>query len=131
MAFQTDLRNVNWNSINHSPKTNSKYGTFFKIFSELYKKQFSSKDIQIKVKDLQAPWVNKGLKKLSKQKQKLYIKCLKNKSIQNEQIYEKYKHLFEKLRKKAEQTYYKSILKDCQNDMTCTWQMMKKNHGKM
>ena len=131
MAFQTDLRNVNWNSINYSPKTNSKYETFFKIFSELYKKQFSSKDIQIKVKDLQAPWVNKGLKKLSKQKQKLYIKCLKNKSIQNEQIYRNYKHLFEKLRKKAKQTYYKSALKDCQNDMTHTWQMMNKNHGKM
>ena len=128
MAFQTDLRNVNWNSINHSPKTNSKYGTFLKIFSELYKKQFSSKDIQIKVKDLHH---GSAKKKLSKQKQKLYIKCLKNKSIQNEQIYENYNHLFEKLRKKAKQTYYKSILKDCQNDMTCTWQMMKKNHGKM
>ena len=27
MAFKTDLRNVNWNSINHSPETNSKYET--------------------------------------------------------------------------------------------------------
>ena len=35
MAFQTHLRNVNWNSKNHSPETNSKYQTFFKIFSEL------------------------------------------------------------------------------------------------
>ena len=35
MAFKTDLCNVNWNSINHSPGTNSKYETFFKIFSEL------------------------------------------------------------------------------------------------
>ena len=38
-AFKTDLRNVNWNSINHSPETTSKYGTFFKIFSELCKKK--------------------------------------------------------------------------------------------
>ena len=38
MAFKTDLRNVNWNSINHSPETNSKYETFFKILSELYQK---------------------------------------------------------------------------------------------
>ena len=120
MAFKTDLRNVNWNSINHSPETNSKYETFFKIFSELYEKHFPLKDFQIKVKDLQAPWISKGLKKSSKQKQKLYIKFLKSKSTQNEQIYKNYKHLFEKLRKKAKQTYYPSLLKDCQNEMKRT-----------
>ena len=71
------------------------------------------------------------LKKLSKQKQKLYIKFLKNKSTQNEQIYKNYKHLLEKLRKKAEQTYYQSILKDCENGKTRTWQIMKEITGKM
>ena len=44
------------------------------------------------------------IKKSSKQKQKLYIKFLKNKSIQNEQIFKNYQHLFEKLRKKAKRT---------------------------
>ena len=29
IAFKTDLHNVNWNSINHSPETNSKNETFF------------------------------------------------------------------------------------------------------
>ena len=77
MAFKTDLRNVNWNSINHSPETNPKYETFLKIFSELYEKHFPLKDFQIKVKDLQAPWISKGLKKLFKPKQKLYINFLK------------------------------------------------------
>ena len=28
MAFKADLRNVNWNSINHSPEKNLKYETF-------------------------------------------------------------------------------------------------------
>ena len=31
MAFKTDLCNVNWNSINHSPETNSKYEIFLNI----------------------------------------------------------------------------------------------------
>ena len=101
MVFKADLGNVNWNSINHSQETNSKYKTFFKIFSELYEKHFPLKDFQINVKDLQAPWISTGLKKSSKQKQKLYIKFLKTKLTQNEQIYKNYKHLFEKLRKKA------------------------------
>ena len=104
MAFKTDLLNVNQNSINHSPETYSKYKTFLKIFSELYEKRFPLKDFQIKVKDLQVPWIRKGLKKSSNQKQKLYIKFLKIKLIQNEQIYKNYQHLFEKLRKKTKQT---------------------------
>ena len=45
-------------------------------------------------------------------------------------IYKNYKYLFEKLRKKAKQTYYQSILKDCQNDMTRTWQIVKEITGK-
>ena len=88
-------------------------------------------DFQIKVKDLQVPCISKALKKSSKEKQKLYIKFLKHKSTQNEQIYKNYKHLLEKLRKKAEQTYYQSILKDCENDKTRTWQIMKEITGKM
>ena len=65
------------------------------------------------------------MKKSSKQRQKLYINFLKNKSIQNKQIYKNYKHSFEKPCKKAKQTYYQSILKDCQNDVTYTWEIMK------
>ena len=70
------------------------------------------------------------MKKSSKQEQNLYIIFLKNKSTQNEQIYKNYKHLFEKVRKKAKQTYYQPILKDCQNDITRTWQIMKEITGK-
>ena len=58
------------------------------------------------------------------------MKFLKNKSIQNEQIYKNYKHLFEKLLKKAKQTYYQSILNECQNDMTHKWQIIKEITGK-
>ena len=125
MTSKTNLHNTNWNSINHSPETNSKNKTFFKILSELYEKHFALKNFQIKVKDLQAPWISKGLKKLSKQKPKFYIKILKNKSTQNEQIYKNHIHLFKKLSQKAKQTYYQFLLKDCQNDMGCTWQIMK------
>ena len=77
MAFKADLRNVNWNSINCSFEINSKYETFLKIWSELNEKPFSLKDFQIKVKNLQTPWISKGLKKSSKQKKKLYIKFSK------------------------------------------------------
>ena len=70
------------------------------------------------------------MKKLSKQKQKLCIKFLKDKSIQNEQIYRNYKLLFEKLLQKAKQTFHQSLLKDCRNDTKRTSQIMKEITGK-
>ena len=39
-AFKADLCNINWDSINQSPETISKYETFLKIFSDLYEKHF-------------------------------------------------------------------------------------------
>ena len=58
-AFKTDLRNINWNSINHYSEANSKHEAIFKTFSELYKKHFPIKVFQIKAKDLQTPWRSK------------------------------------------------------------------------
>ena len=43
MAIKSDLRNVNWSSMNHSPETVSNYERFFQIFSELYGKHLSLK----------------------------------------------------------------------------------------
>ena len=65
------------------------------------------------------------MKKSSKQKQKLSFKFLKDQSIQNEQMFKNYRLLFEKLHKKAKQTYDQSLHKDCQNDMKRIWQKMK------
>ena len=42
---------------------------------------------EVKLKDLQTPWMSKAMRKSSKQKQKLYIKFLKNNNPENELIY--------------------------------------------
>ena len=55
---------------------------------------------EVKLKDLQTPWMSKAMRKSSKQKQKLYIKFLKNSNPEDELIYKNYKIFFEKLRKK-------------------------------
>ena len=55
---------------------------------------------------------------------------LKDKSIQNEQIYRNYKNLFEILREKAKETNCQFSLKQCENDMKRIWQLMKEITGK-
>ena len=54
----------------------------------------------LKDKDIKSLWISKGLKKSSNHKQKLYIKFLKTKKLEDEFKYKTYKYQFEKLRKK-------------------------------
>ena len=63
-----------------------------------------------KIKDLQTPWMSEAMRKSSQQTQKLYIKFLKSKNIEDELIYKNYKNLFEKLSKKSKQNYCSNLL---------------------
>ena len=55
-----------------------------------------------KIKDLQTPWISEAMRKFSKQKQKVYIKFLKSKNIEDELIYKNYKNLFWKIKQKIQ-----------------------------
>ena len=54
----------------------------------------------MKLKDVKNPWMSKALKKSSIQKQKLYVKYLKQKATESEKNYKDHKNLFNKLIRK-------------------------------
>ena len=81
--------------MNHSPEANSKCETFFQIFSEPCEKHFSLKRFSNQSKRHPSTMCTQRIEKFVPEKnKKLYIKFLKNKSVQKEQIYKDYKHLF-------------------------------------
>ena len=80
--------------------------------------------------NIKSPWISKGLKKSSKKKQKLYIKFLKTKTLEDEFKYKTYKSLFEKLKKKAKIIYYSKLLHKYKTDSKWTWQFIKEITGK-
>ena len=51
--------------------------------------------------------MSRTLKKSSIQKQKLYVEYLKQKTTESENTYKDYRNLFNKLIKKAKNTFYK------------------------
>ena len=75
--------------------------TFLKTLTDIYDANFPIQEHILKDKGIKSPWITKGLKKPSKKKQKLYIKFLKDKALEDEFKYKTYKSLFEKLRKKS------------------------------
>ena len=80
-AFQNELYGTNWKDIETFTDPNEAYKAFLETFLILYDKYFPKQKIKVKTKDLQSPWVTKGIKKSSKKKQRLYQKFLKNRNV--------------------------------------------------
>ena len=104
---------------------NEIYDTFLKTLTDIYDANFPIREYILKDKDIKSPWISKG-KKFSKTKQRLYIKFLKTKTLQDESKYKNYKSLFEKLRKKAKIVYYSKLLHKHKSDSKRTWHVTKK-----
>ena len=54
--------------------------------------------MKIKTKNLESPWITKGIKKSSKKKQRLYSKFLKKRNEKTKKEYQDYKKLFESIK---------------------------------
>ena len=79
---------------------NEIYDTFLKTLTDIYDANFPIREYILKDKDIKSPWITKGLKKSSKRKQKLYIKYLKTKTLEDEFKYKTYTNPFQKPKKK-------------------------------
>ena len=73
--FKFLLENIKWDQPLPSNEPNEAYNIFLKIFFDLYSVAFPKKEIEIKSKYLNTPWITKGIRK-SKRKQCLYEKYL-------------------------------------------------------
>ena len=78
--FRQKLYETNWDDIEVSQNLDEAYKSFLNKFSDLYNTYFPEKQIKLKSKDLQSPWITNGIKKSSKLKQRLYEKDVFKKS---------------------------------------------------
>ena len=84
----------------------------------------------MKQKSLSSPWISKGLRKSSKRKQCLQEKVLKQRIDKNYETCKIYKNLFEKLKKLPKKLYFQNNLKQYENSIKSTWNIMKAVIGK-
>ena len=68
-------------------------------------------------KDLQSPWITRGIEKSPKRKQKLYVNFLKNRNSKNELESRNYKKLFESIKKRAKRNYFSSLILKHKNNI--------------
>ena len=63
------------------------YKIFLSIFLEIFETNFPYKQVTVKLKDVKNHWLSKALRKSSIQKQKLYVKYLKQKMADSDKTY--------------------------------------------
>ena len=100
-TFKQKLREENWNEVKQSNNANKSYTKFSEICTSLYEECFPKFKIKLNQRKNLSPWITKGIKKLSKRKQKLYEKFLKKRNAFNETAYKTYKNLFETIKRKS------------------------------
>ena len=95
-SFKEQLSLLHWRHIGFNGTVNEIYDTFLKILTYIYDAYFPIREYILKDKDIKSPWISKGLKKSLKTKQRLYIKFLKTKTLEDESKYKNYKNVFSK-----------------------------------
>ena len=129
-AFQNELYETNCKDIETFTDPNEAYKAFLEKFLILYDKYFPKQKIKVKTKDLQIPWVTKGIKKSSKKKQGLYQKFLKNRNVKNDTEYKSYKKLFETIKKRSKKKHFSKLILKYKDNVKKTWTVIKDAIGK-
>ena len=99
-------------------------------FSDLYETYFPKKQIKLKSKDLQSPWITNGIKKSFKGKQRLYEMFLKNQNKKNGLEYKTYKKRFESIKKCSKKLHFSNLILKCKHNIKKTWEVIKESIGK-
>ena len=105
--FKTIFNSTDWDLLTQTSSTYDSYNIFLERFIKIYDQAFPERKIEIKQKKLPSPWISKGLRKLSKRKQRLYRKFSKQRSDKNCETYKIYKNLFEKIKKSQKKIIFK------------------------
>ena len=128
--FKQKLYEASWDEMEMSQNPDQAYKTFLTKFSDLYNIYFPTKIIKVKNKDLNSPWITKGIKKSSKRKQRLYEKFLKNRTEKPELAYKTYKRLFESIKKHSKKLHLSNPILKYKNNIKKPWEVIKESIGK-
>ena len=76
--------------------------------------------MRIKTKDLESPWITKGIKKSSKKSDV----CIRKRTLN-------YQKLFESIKKWSKKLYFSKLILKYKNNIKKTWQVIKEAIGKI
>ena len=118
--FKQKLYETSWDEMEMSQNPDQAYKTFLTKFSDLYNIYLAIKIIKVKNKDLNSPWITKGL----------YEKVLKNSTEKHELAYKTYKRLFESIKKHSKKLHLSNLTLKYKNNIKKAREVIKESIGK-
>ena len=126
--FRDDLLNEDWNGV-YINDVNVAYESFLRTYLALYNKNCPLVVYKHKIKSNRKPWMTKGLENACKKKNNLYRDFIKHRTKTAETKYKVYKNKLVLIMRKARKDYYNKLLKENNNNVKGTWNILNKVMG--
>ena len=122
--FMTKLSNIDWKDVLESDSTQEAFYLFHNKLRKLHDGCFPLQHISKKY-NTRKPWLSDTLRDAIKNKNKLYRKSIKIKSVKNEMVYKNYRNKLKHLLKAAEKKYYSDLKLVNKSNSTKMWSIIK------
>ena len=122
--FSQALTEVNWTDITSKPSAQESFTSLHLIYSRTFNSCFPVKKANSRYKS-RKPWLSQGLKNSIRNKNKLYIKSIKNPTTENIGTYKLYRNKVNSLLRKCERDHYASLITENKRNLRKTWSIIK------
>jgi hypothetical protein len=129
MEFKNKLSEESWQSIfeNTSNDVNNKFNIFLNIYLQIFHSSFPIRKVCERQSTNQ--WITKGIMNSCKRKKELYMEVRSNNNLQLKNYYLKYNKILAKVIKTAKKVFYNNKIKQVQNKIKATWEIIKSDIG--
>lgn len=128
-SFKLDLASYQWEQVMKSQDVNEDYDNYFKKFTDLYKKHFITKTVNLKGKFLNKPYITSAIKTSIRHRhklQKLYAKW----PLSYGEEFKTYRNTLTTVIREAKSNYYKNMLNQHTGNMKKTWETINNLTGR-
>ena len=119
------LMTVDWNVLDSINDVNARYDTFVQIFESAYNECLPVKVIKVQIQNNRyKPWITNGIKKSTKQREKLYKSWLVSRSEDAKMKHRSYRNKLTHIIRCAKNKYYLNRFTAVKDDLRKTWKLI-------
>lgn len=123
-SFRTNLMLHSWRTVYDETDTDKAYDYFLSTFNSMYSIHCPIKEVKMKTKRPDKPWMTNGLHKACRKKNILYKEFLKHRTIEMENKYKKYKNKLINIMRICKKDYYNTMIDNNKNNIKGLWKVL-------
>uniref|UniRef100_A0A3Q3EXG8 Reverse transcriptase domain-containing protein n=1 Tax=Labrus bergylta TaxID=56723 RepID=A0A3Q3EXG8_9LABR len=123
-ALKNELINQNWEILYKEENIDRAYEKFLGVFKLLYDKHCPIREIKMKFKCSDSPWITKGLQNACKKKNTLYKELIKLRTKDAGNKYKKYRNKLTNIMRNCRKEYYSKLLDKNKNNSKGLWTIL-------